>query len=372
MRRSAFLLPTLLCAGLVAAPSPKAPRPLIQVALLLDTSNSMDGLIGQAKSQLWTFVNEFAPLKRDGQAPELRVALYEYGKSSIPSGEGYIRMVLPFTTDLDRVSQELFALTTRGGDEYCGQVIQSATNGLGWSPAPKDLKVIFIAGNEPFTQGKVDYHGACAMALEKGILVNTIFCGPTQEGVDTKWADGARLGGGSFMAIDQNRQAIHIPCPLDGEIEKLGLELNKTYIPIGAAGTAGFANQAAQDANASGAGAGSVNQRMMAKASGFYRADDWDLVDAERAGRKKLESVDKKDLPQEMQAMTPAQARAHVDAKAKARAELQARIQKLSAEREKFVAARRAELAAKEGAKTLDAAMVETLRGQAKAKGFLK
>ena len=28
-------------------------RPLIQIALLLDTSNSMDGLINQAKSQLW-------------------------------------------------------------------------------------------------------------------------------------------------------------------------------------------------------------------------------------------------------------------------------------------------------------------------------
>jgi hypothetical protein len=342
------------------------------VALLLDTSNSMDGLIGQAKSQLWTFVNEFAPLKRDGQTPELQVALYEYGKSSIPAGEGHIRMVLPFTTDLDKVSQELFALRTQGGDEYCGQVIQAAMNGLGWSPAPKDLKVIFVAGNEPFTQGKVDYHGPCTTALQKGILVNTIFCGPLQTGVDTKWADGARLGGGSYMAIDQNRQAVHIPCPLDADIEKLGAELNKTYIPIGAAGTAGHANQMAQDSNAFSAGAGSVNQRMMAKASGFYRADDWDLVDAEKAGRKKLESVDKKELPKEMQTMSPAEARAYVDAKAKERTALQAKIQKLSAERETFVAAKRKELEAKGGEKTLDAAMVETLRGQARTKGFKK
>jgi len=372
MRRPVLSVSALLCVPALAAPSPKPVRPLIQVALLLDTSNSMDGLIGQAKSQLWTFVNEFAPLKRDGLAPELQVALYEYGKSSIPAGEGHIRMVLPFTTDLDKVSQELFALQTRGGDEYCGQVIQAATAGLAWSPAPRDLKVIFIAGNEPFTQGKVDYHGPCTIALQQGILVNTIFCGPTQEGVNTKWADGARLGGGSYRAIDQNRQAVHTPCPLDGEIEKLGGELNKTYIPIGAAGTAGVANQAAQDSNAMSAGAGSVGQRMKAKASGFYRADDWDLVDAEKAGRKKLESVDKKDLPPEMQALSPKEARAFVDAKAKARAELQARIQKLSAERDKFVAAKRAELAAKEGAKTLDAAMVETLGEQAKAKGFKK
>jgi len=36
----------------------------IQLALLLDTSNSMDGLIDQAKSQLWKIVNELATSKK--------------------------------------------------------------------------------------------------------------------------------------------------------------------------------------------------------------------------------------------------------------------------------------------------------------------
>ena len=35
----------------------------IMIALLLDTSNSMDGLIDQAKSQLWKIVNEVAAAK---------------------------------------------------------------------------------------------------------------------------------------------------------------------------------------------------------------------------------------------------------------------------------------------------------------------
>ena len=35
------------------------------LALLLDTSNSMDGLIDQAKSQLWKIVNELAAAKCD-------------------------------------------------------------------------------------------------------------------------------------------------------------------------------------------------------------------------------------------------------------------------------------------------------------------
>lgn len=362
--------------ALIAAPSPTAgtsthsPRPVIQVAILLDTSNSMDGLISQAKSQLWTFVNQFSPLRRDGLAPELQVAIYEYGKSSIPAGEGYLRMVVPFTTDLDRVSEQLFALSTRGGDEYCGAVIKSATEGLNWSPSPRDLKVIFIAGNEPFTQGSVDYHQSCEVARAKGLTVNTIFCGPYQEGVSTRWADGARIAGGSYMNIDQGRQAIHIPSPQDGEIERLGVELNKTYIPIGEKGYSSLQNQAAQDGNAMKAGAGAVNERAKAKASSFYRADSWDLVDAEKSGSKKLESIDKKDLPKEMQTMKPAEARVYVDTQAKLRVELQLKIQKLSGEREKFIAGKRKELDAKGGAKTLDAAMAEALAAQAKAKGF--
>ena len=35
----------------------QAPAPKIQVAILLDVSNSMDGLIEQAKAQLWNMVS---------------------------------------------------------------------------------------------------------------------------------------------------------------------------------------------------------------------------------------------------------------------------------------------------------------------------
>src|SRR5215212_10817886 len=66
----------------------------IMIALLLDTSNSMDGLIDQAKSQLWKIVNEVAAAKStDGKQPKIKIALYEYGNDGLPSSEGYIRQV---------------------------------------------------------------------------------------------------------------------------------------------------------------------------------------------------------------------------------------------------------------------------------------
>lgn len=49
----------------------------IQVAILLDTSSSMDGLIEQAKSRLWNIVNTLTTLKHNGKTPNIEIALYE-------------------------------------------------------------------------------------------------------------------------------------------------------------------------------------------------------------------------------------------------------------------------------------------------------
>ena len=117
-------------------------------------------------------------------------------------------------------------------------MIREATEKLAWSKVADDLKVIFIAGNEPFTQGPVDYREVCKAAIAKGIIVNTIHCGSEQEGIDGKWKDGAVLADGRHLNINHNQQIVHIPAPQDREIADLGLKLNETYIPFGAEGQA--------------------------------------------------------------------------------------------------------------------------------------
>ena len=135
-----------------------AKNPTIMIALLLDTSNSMDGLIDQAKSQLWKIVNEVAAAKTgDGKQPDIKIALYEYGNDGLSSFEGHIRQVSDLTEDLDVISEKLFSLSTNGGNEFCGQVIKMSLNQLAWSASNADLKMVFIAGNEPFSQGTVSY-----------------------------------------------------------------------------------------------------------------------------------------------------------------------------------------------------------------------
>lgn len=373
---------TSLCAGLVAAAAinlatakepvvkaDKEKKPLVQIAILLDTSGSMEGLIEQAKSQLWRIVNEFAKAKQDGITPEVQVALYEYGKSSLAAASGWVRRIQPLTTDLDKISEELFALRTNGGDEYCGWVIKDAVNNLAWSPEGNVYKAIFIAGNEPFTQGPVNYADSCKAAITKGIIVNTIHCGAEAEGINTKWKDGADLADGKYLVIDQNRAVVSIEAPQDKEIAKLGVALNKTYLAFGTEGKLGAGRQVAQDANVAtlAPASGAVAQRAVAKASANYRNSSWDLVDAVKEQKADVSKLKSEELPAEMQKMNAAERKAYVETRAKERNEMQAKIQELNKDREKYVATRMKEIA---GTNTLDAVVISAVREQSAKRNF--
>ena len=371
MKLARSFVGTVLILGTFAAAAGttavRTSKPVVQVAVLLDTSSSMDGLIDQARKQLWRVVNELATAKKNGVAPDLRVALYEYGNDSLPAEKGHIRRVLPLTADLDKVSEELFALKTNGGEEYCGRVIDEATKGLDWTASNNDLKLIFIAGNEPFTQGSVDFRKACQRAIARGIVINTIYCGDKTEGVNTQWKDGAELADGSFLTIDQNAQVAEIPAPQDKEIARLGEELNTTYIAYGKSGSAGFARQSAQDKNLAAAPSANV-QRQVAKASANYVNSTWDLVDAKKEKAVDLDKIDPKELPVEMQKMTSAERKAHVDKAEKKRADIQGKIKKLDDERKKYVAEKMKTLPP--AASTLDKAVVTAVRSSGEKKGY--
>ena len=352
------------------AATPAAARPLVQIALLLDTSNSMDGLIAQTKSQLWKIVNEFKDARRDGQVPVVQVALYEYGNNRLSATAGYVRQVLAFTTDLDRVSEELFRLVTNGGDEYCGWVIRDAVRDLQWSHAGNDYKAIFIAGNEPFTQGTVSYVDACRSAIGHGIVLNTIHCGPEADGREGHWLDGARLAEGRFMTINQDAAVAHVTTPHDDRIATLGVELNRTYIPYGdpAEASAAQNRQSAQDAGAiANRSAGSSVQRALTKASANYRNSTWDLVDACREKTVKLEELDDARLPAELRGKSAAEKREYIAAKTAERTKLQQEIEALNRERNRWLVQNRP---ASPAAATLDRAFADVVRSQATQHNF--
>ena len=344
-------------------------KPQVQIAILLDTSGSMEGLIEQAKSQLWKICNEFIKARQEGIAPEVQVALYEYGKSSLSAETGWIRQIQPLTTDLDKISEELFALKTNGGEEYCGWVIKRAVEDLAWNPSSKVYKVIFIAGNEPFTQGPVKYAESCKAAITKGIIVNTIHCGSEAEGINGHWKDGANLADGKFLIIDQNRVVVSLEAPQDKEIARLGVDLNKTYLAYGLGGGSGAARQQLQDANAASLApaSGAAVQRSIAKASANYQNSSWDLVDAMKQKDFDVSKLKKEELPAEMQNMNANEQKALIEKNFKERQELQAKIVQLNGDREKYVAQRMKEVA---GTNTLDMVVISAIHEQSSKRNF--
>ena len=368
-----FLLSILLLSPTSALhkPTPKDDaKPKVQIALLLDTSNSMDGLIEQAKSQLWKMVNELALTEKDGQSPDIEIALYEYGNDGLNSREGYIRQVSALTTDLDLISEKLFSLTTNGGEEYCGWVIGNATAQLEWSKNQGDLKLIIIAGNEPFDQGPRDFRESCKTAISHGIQINTIFCGNYEEGVRTHWKKGADLADGLYFNIDPNAEVVYIPTPYDDEILRLNEELNKTYIYYGAHGKEMSARQEAQDANAASMGQANMASRASFKAKKQYNNAEWDMVDAMEEDPALLEEVADEQLPEEMQGMSLEEREAYVKEMAEKREKIRAQILELDQKARAYRAEKEREMNEEKDANTLDAVMLKALRQQAGEKGF--
>lgn len=381
MRLAQILMTSIFAAGTMMVPasvSAKKPTPYaedlrkdaprIQVALLLDTSNSMDGLISQAKSQLWMLVNELAEGEKNGLKPNIELALYEYGNSDISVAKGYVRQVLSLTTDLDAVSEELFALDTNGGQEYAGMVMATALDELEWSRSKKDLKLMIIAGNEPFTQGPVKFESACERAHDRGVIIDTIHCGNEALGANTGWKDGADCGGGIYMTIDQDEESVYVKSPYDDEIVELNKKLNETYIGYGVAGRGLKQRQITQDMNAETMSKKSVIARAKSKASGQYRNESWDIVDAYEADSSKILAMPETEMPEEMQGMSAEERKSFIETKQRDRAGIAQSIKRLEKQRQDYVAQQKSE---QSGGKTLEDVMVRSVKEQARANGFV-
>ena len=315
----------------------------IQLVILFDTSSSMDGLLNQAKSRLWEIINESGALRYHGDIPSLEIAMYDYGNSGIQNSL-FVRKQLEFTSDLDVVSQKLFALKTNGGNEYCGAVISDALNKLQWSADARDLKMIYIAGNEPFNQGPVNYQEVCAIAKKKEVLVNTIYCGDHLQGIRELWKDGATGTKGDYFNIDANREVVFIPTPYDDQINDFSMRINQTYVQYNSMGMGRMQLQESQDVNAGRINSSVAAKRAKAKISMNYNNSQWDLIDAYLADSTVINELDHKYLPEVLKEKTDKEIHVYVKLKLKERKEIQNEIAELTLKREAFIQKKKKEM----------------------------
>jgi hypothetical protein len=368
------VMPLALVLGLVADArsdeKPASERATVDVALCLDVSGSMRGLIDSAKIKLWEVVNDIGKIK---PTPNLRVSLYSYGHSTYDAQAGWVRKEVDLTVDLDSVYEKLNALTINGGTELVARVSRDAIDQQKWSEDARALKLIFVCGNEPANQDKmVSLEEVAKKAKAKGIVVNTIYCGPATGRDAPSWQELANLAGGQYASIDQNRNVLaQINAPQDKKLAELSAELNKTYIAYGGAeGEKARENQLLQDANARQLGGQAEATRASAKASGLYRNARWDLVDRFKNDPKlDLAKLAEDELCEEMKKMKPEEREKYVKDMLKKRDEIQKQIVELSKERDAYIQEEIKKNPSAED-KAFGAAVRKAIRDQAEAKGI--
>jgi hypothetical protein len=357
----------LLPSAASAIPQPKA-RPRIEVAFVLDTTGSMSGLIDGAKRKIWQIANQLASGK---PTPDIRIGLVGYRDR----GDAYVTRVRDLTPDLDAIYAELQAYQADGGGdgpESVNQALHEARTKLSWSHDANVYRAIFLVGDAPphmdYAQD-VAYAQTVRSARAQGIVVNTVQCG---DEADTRpiWQEIAELGAGRYVAIRQDGGMLAMTAPQDAELASLNRALSDTVIAWGNASEQAELEGKRREALAAPAPSAASRLAFLAKTSGRVNAGREDLVDAVKEGRVELDRVKKDELPASLRDLSPEQRDAAVKAKLAERAKIQQQVAKLSVERDAWIRAEEARLAAAGKGDGFDQQVLEAIRAQAASKGI--
>ena len=381
--KTRHILTTAALGLLAASPAPAQTterpkdRPRLEMVFVLDTTGSMGGLLDGAKQKIWSIVNG---VLKSPDHPSVRVGLVAYRDHS----DAYITKVTPLTADLDKVYGTLMDYRAEGGGDTPEDVRQALADGVrraGWSArSPRLAQVLFLVGDAPphddYAQ-EPSTLATTARAVQTGLIVNTIECGPAED-TRVAWQAIVRRGEGQFLAIAEDGGVQSVPTPYDKPLAELGSRMGRTYTAYGGGGFGGGA-AAYQSANAHRQAA--AESKVMAAAPAPAAADravnkainsdayDGDLMQSLENGSVRLDRVKPEDLPIEMQKLSPQVRQQEIAKRLAQRKTMRAQILQLSRKRESFLAeASKKKSSAKPSG--FDAAVSAALRKELAPKGI--
>jgi len=369
MKTTLKLLALLLtCSTALADKTVPAPsKPRIEVCFVLDTTGSMGGLIEGAKQKIWSIANEMISAK---PTPELKLSLIGYRDK----GDAYVVKSFPLTDDIDAIYAHLREFAADGGGdtpESVNEALAEAINKTSWSQDRDVLKIIFLVGDAPPHMDYADgpkYADLCRIACKKDLIINTVQCGSMSETTPI-WQEIAKLSEGRYAAIAQTGNMVVVTTPMDEKLAELNRKIGATLIPYGDKDLRGAvaAKQAASESAPAAAAADrlSYNARTNKAVQGAG-----ELLDALTNNELKLESIDQKKLPSDLQNLSRVEMEKRV-AKARAdRSGLQKEIAELSKERDAYLQTENKRLAAEGKGDAFDSKVAETIHEQASKKGI--
>jgi hypothetical protein len=313
--------------------------PVVEVAFVLDTTGSMGGLIEGAKQKIWSIASKIASAQ---PTPTLRVGLVGYRDK----GDAYVTRSFDLTEDLDGIYEHLQAFQAQGGGdtpEHVGRALGEAVSTFSWSTSSNAMKMIFLVGDAPpqVYQDGWDYRAWAKNAIAKGVVVNTVRCGPMRE-TGTAFKAIANLAQGSFTTIDASGGMVAISTPYDTKIEELNRKMAGTAI-YGGLERAEAQRKVGKIGRMKGEAAANRVKYNMAQASSGRGAM---VLSAKSAGRAKdlvaepqaLEAMAETELPESLRKLSKRKQRAQLKALSKTRKALAAELKKVTKQRDTFVA----------------------------------
>jgi hypothetical protein len=321
----------------------------------------MGGLIDGAKAKIWAICNQIANGK---PVPDLKVGLVAFRDR----GDEYITKVFDLTDDLDAVHGNLKAFVAKGGGdipESVNQALDDAVNKVQWSDDPKVLKMIFLVGDAPphmDYKDDVKYPVTCEKAVRKNIIINTVQCGDDAD-CTKHWKEICKLAEGHYVAIPADGGAVKVvETPFDKDLTEINAELAKSTVVYGS-------RQMQLDSKDKADKAAKLPEAEAAPRAGFQgkngQAATYDLCDAVKQGKVKLEELKKEELPDELKKLSLKEQKEYLDNVDKKRQGLVKRAVELDKKRSDYIAEKEAD-DAKKGKNSFDAQVLEVLRKQAK------
>ncbi|HEY5766690.1 MAG TPA: vWA domain-containing protein [Candidatus Udaeobacter sp.] len=348
------------------APTPQS-KPHIEVCFVLDTTGSMGGLIEGAKQKIWSIANEMISAQ---PTPELKLGLIGYRDR----GDEYVVKSFSLTDDIDAIYGHLREFQAGGGGdgpESVNEALAEAIHKMPWSSDSKVLKIIFLVGDAPphmdYPNGP-KYPDLCQEAAKKDLIINTIQCG---EMAETKpiWQEIAKLSEGSYVGISQSGNVAVISTPMDKELSRLNERIGDTLIPYGDSKLQ--AEVHAKYAVAKSAPVSAMADRLSYNSkTGKAVQGRGELVDALNDKTLKLDEIDQKQLPTELQKLDSSELQKRIAKTRDERADLQKQIVEVSKKREAYIQSEHKRLAAEGKGDAFDQKVTETLHAQAAKKGI--
>ena len=342
-------------------------KPRIEVCFVLDTTGSMGGLIEGAKQKIWSIANEMISAQ---PTPELKLGLIGYRDR----GDEYVVKSFSLTDDIDAIYGHLREFQAGGGGdtpESVNEALSEAIHKMSWSSDNKVLKIIFLVGDAPphmdYPNGP-KYPDLCREAAKKDLIINTIQCG---EMAETKpiWQEIAKLSEGSYVGISQSGNVAVISTPMDKELSRLNERIGVTLIPYG--DSKQQAEVHAKYAAAKSAPVAAMADRLSYNSkTGKAVQGRGELVDALNDKTLKVDDIDQKQLPAELQKLDRNELQKRIAKARDERADLQKQIVEVSKKREAYIQTENKRLAAEGKGDAFDQKVTETLHAQAAKKGI--